>query len=160
MDVDLIRGDECCDSSASLFISTWATTDTITLPLGRRHVRGVANVYDFTVYWGDGTSTEVDSASEGTHTIAVPAPTRLSIDGTIKGFPLPTAATRRRSATSVNGARSTSAANGGGYFSGASSLTATATDAPDLAGTTDLSSLPSTVPHHSTATSATGTPVQ
>ncbi|MGA9147044.1 MAG: BspA family leucine-rich repeat surface protein, partial [Candidatus Nanopelagicales bacterium] len=125
--------------SASLFISTWETTDTVTLPLADGTFGGVTNDYDFTVYWGDGTSTEVDSASEGTHSYSSSGTYTVSIDGTIKGFRFANSGDKTK-IRNVSQWGSLNFGNGGSYFSGASGLTATATDAPDLTGTTDLSS--------------------
>ncbi|MGB3676690.1 MAG: BspA family leucine-rich repeat surface protein, partial [Candidatus Nanopelagicales bacterium] len=129
--------------SADLFISTWKTDndgsapEMVVLPLADGEFGGVTNEYNFTAYWGDGTSTPVTNAAAGTHTYAVAGTYTVSIVGTIKGFRFANDGDRLK-LTDISNWGSLNLGNGGDYFYGAANFNATATDAPDLAGTTSL----------------------
>ncbi|MFA7266876.1 MAG: leucine-rich repeat protein, partial [Candidatus Nanopelagicales bacterium] len=74
---------EIVTPSADSFISTWRTigaAESVTLPLADGSFGGVANDYNFTVYWGDGSAPEtVTSAAQGAHVYAVPGDYTVTI---------------------------------------------------------------------------------
>ena len=133
-------------ATTSAFISTWDTTATISDPTSTadNQVRlplVAGGAYDFTADWGDGTTSEVTSADDpdATHTYAAPNPSAtVSITGTIDGFAFLDKGDRNK-LTNISQWGQLKLGNTGGYFYGASSLSITATDSPDLSGTTNMS---------------------
>ena len=130
-------------TGGNTFVSRWNTTltsyysspsDQVTLPLE------ASGTYNFVVDWGDGNTDTITSynQSEVTHTYATSGVYTLSITGTLRGW-------------SFNGFGDAikiieisqwgdfAFGNSGGYFYGAENLVLSATDAPDLNGTTTLS---------------------
>ncbi|MGA9147562.1 MAG: BspA family leucine-rich repeat surface protein, partial [Candidatus Nanopelagicales bacterium] len=132
--------------SASVFVSTWKTdndgsaADTVVLPLADGTFGGVTNSYNFTAYWGDGSSSAVTNAAGGTHTYTTAGTYTVTIVGTMKGFRFGTIdeGGDRLKLLDVSNWGSLNFGNGGDYFYGAANFNATATDAPDLTGTTSL----------------------
>ncbi len=121
-------------------ISTWNTEnagvsndDQIQLPLEEE------GNYDFTVEWGDGTSdtiTEWDQL-EVTHTYDEPGIYNVSITGTIDGWTFNDGGDAEK-IIKVSQWGPLALGDSGGYFYGCSNMELTATDAPDLTGTTTL----------------------
>lgn len=133
------------DDPVPTFTSTWNTTSTST---GSSSANQIAlplqsnGTYDFTVDWGDGTSPDsIDSWDDpaATHTFTTPGPQTVTITGTIEGFRFDNAGDRRK-ITDVTSWGPLKLGNDGSYFFGADNLNITATDAPDLSGTTNMSS--------------------
>ena len=128
----------------SLFISQWktdnsggVTTNTqIILPLES------TGTYNFTVNWGDGSSNVITSwnQAETTHTYSSAGTYTVTISGTIRGFRFNNSGDKTKI---INIAQwgALRVGNSGGYFYGCSNLNATATDALNLTGTTNLSAM-------------------
>lgn len=127
------------------FISTWKTdnpgsaSDTVVLPLADGTFGGVTNLYNFNADWGDGSSSTVTAAAEGTHTYDEPGTYTITITGTIKGFAFRNSGDRDK-LLDISQWGPLSFGNTGGAFWGASNFNSTATDSPDLTDVTDLSS--------------------
>lgn len=129
--------------ATSAFVSTWDTTklstgsssDTqITLPL-----RASGN-YNFIVDWGDGSTNTITAYNDSaaTHTYTSSGTYTLSITGTISGWAFQNSGDRLK-ITGISSWGPLAFGNDGGYFYGAENLEVTATDAPDLTGTFDMS---------------------
>ncbi len=131
------------DDPPATFVSTWDTESTsggssdddqIALPLTS------SGTYDFIVDWGDGSApdeiTTWDQA-ETTHTFTEAGPQTISITGTISGFSFANGGDRLK-LTDVSEWGPLHLGNNGGYFYGAENLDISAVDAPDLAGTTNM----------------------
>lgn len=125
------------------FVSTWDTTatsagssdaDSIALPLIS------SGTYDFTVDWGDGTSDQITlyDAAAATHQYETGGSKTITITGTIQGWAFQGGGDRLK-LSDVSAWGPLRLGNTGGYFHGAANLDISATDAPDLTGTTDLS---------------------
>lgn len=124
------------------FISTWKTdnistgsTDTnqIKLPLS------VNGVYNFTVYWGDGTSNLITTynQAETTHTYAAIGTYQIKIVGSIRGFTFSNTGDRLKILSIQNWGKLqfTTASTTVGAFFGCANLTLTdVKDVPDLPG--------------------------
>ena len=128
------------------FVSTWNPANTspgssasgqVKLPLE------ASGVYNFTVGWGDGTSDTITSwnQAEVTHTYSAPVLSSytITISGTLKGWRFGNVGDRLK-ILNISQWGNVNFGNNGGYFQGAANLTSNATDAPDLTGTTSLSS--------------------
>jgi len=125
------------------FLSSWDTTktsvgssnaDQIHLPL---HNGGT---YDFVIDWGDGGPTDhitVWNQAETTHTYASAGPYDLTIAGTCTGWRFNNTGDRLK-ILDISQWGTLKFGNLGSYFYGCENLTATATDVPDLTGTTAL----------------------
>ncbi|MCP4965325.1 MAG: BspA family leucine-rich repeat surface protein, partial [bacterium] len=124
---------------ATGFVTIWQTdnpgtsaSDTITIPIG-------AGATDFTVFWGDGTSTDYTGgpathtyASAGTYTVAVVGDfPGVNFDGGGDGDKL----------LSVEQWGNIAWQDLNDAFDGAENLVINAVDAPDLSGVTDLSEM-------------------
>lgn len=128
------------------FISSWDTTATISDPTSTadnqlRLPLVPGGTYDFTADWGDGTTSDVTSADDpdATHTYAAPNPSAtVSITGTIEGFAFLDKGDRNK-LTDISQWGQLRLGNTGGYFYGASSLSISAADSPDLSETTNMS---------------------
>ncbi len=122
------------------FISRWDTTlggvtgnDQVRFPLEDN------GTYGFMVDWGDGTSnniTEWDDAAV-THTYTAPGVYTINMTGTIHGWRFNGGGDRLK-IIEISQWGALRLGNSGGYFRGCSNLHLTATDAPDLTGTTSL----------------------
>jgi surface protein len=121
------------------FISTWNTQncctapDQITLPLI------AAGNYDFDVDWGDGTQSHITAwnQAEVTHIYAAQGVKTVTITGTIEGFSFFSGGDSLK-LTNIGAWGPLRFLDGPGNFYGASNLTITATDAPDLTGMTTM----------------------
>lgn len=134
------------------FVGTWDTTKLsegssdefkISLPLEE------TGTYAFTVNWGDSNTTVIDwdpTQPEGqgpfselpiTHSYDSPGIYEITISGVIKGFGFRDAGDKLK-ITNISNWGNLNFGNSGGYFSGAANLEVSATDAPDLTGTTNL----------------------
>ena len=123
-------------------ISTWNTANPgesednqIRLPLEE------SGTYDFTVHWGDGTNDHITAwnQAEVTHTYVEPGNYTIYITGTIRGWRFNNGGDAEK-ITELSAWGSLSLGNSGGYFYGCRNMELTARDAPDLTGTTTLSS--------------------
>jgi surface protein len=125
----------------SSFISTWSPVQLgasspnfqISLPLK------IDGTYNFTVNWGDGTTSTITSYSQRSHTYPNNAVRTITITGTINGWEFNNAGDKLKILTISNwGPLNLSASNGS--FAGCANLTSiTATDSPTLP--TDCSSM-------------------
>jgi len=124
------------------FQSTWNTSkvstgssasDQIKLPLVS------SGSYDFTVDWGDTSSDAISNYNQAeiTHTYATKGEYILSITGTISGWNFNNTGDKLK-IIEISSWGNLAFEEGGNYFYGASNLVITATDAPDLSGTTTL----------------------
>jgi surface protein len=128
---------------APAFNSRWKTDhpgvsnpSQIRLPL-------VANgIYDFTVYWGDQTYSDIAqfNAPQAVHTYQSPGTYDVAIIGKIEGFQfgLNEAASDSRKIVDISQFGPLQLGNGGGYFGNARNLIISATDPLNLTGTTNL----------------------
>ena len=126
------------------FVSTWNTNNTstgssannqITLPLE------ATGTYDFRVKWGDGSSDLINAhdAAEVTHTYAIPGTYLVTISGDLNGFRFNDSGDKLKLTDISAWGGHINLGNNGAYFYGCSNLTGSATDSPDLSGTTNLS---------------------
>ena len=122
------------------FISTWNTANAgtssptqITLPLQS------SGTYDFLVDWGDVSSNTITAYNqpEVTHTYSSSGIYTVTISGTIKGWQFNNGGDKLK-IIEISQWGTLNLGNSGNYFYGASNLNLTATDAPDLTGTTTL----------------------
>jgi surface protein len=124
------------------FVSKWNTTLTsdvsssstqIALPLVS------SGTYDFLVDWGDGNSDIITSYNqvETNHTYSSEGEYTLVITGTLYGWQFNIRGDRLK-IIEITQWGNIRLGNGGSYFSGCINLVLTATDAPDLTGTTTL----------------------
>ncbi|NCP71924.1 DUF285 domain-containing protein [archaeon] len=132
--------------TSDAFISKWDTTkistgssnaNQITLPLDSASL--YSNNYNFKVYWGDGTTSEVTSYSDPdkTHTYSSSGIYDVIITGFIEGFRFNNSGDKLK-LTEISQWGNLKFGNSGYYFSGATNLVVTATDVPDLNGITNL----------------------
>ena len=126
--------------AAAEFVSTWDTAQTTTgssdsktlqLPLTS------SGNYNFHVDWGDGSASDVVSYTQNTHTYSIPGVYTVRITGLIDGFRFAYNSERLK-LLGVSHWGPLKLGPGGGYFYGVENMTITATDAPDLSGTTTL----------------------
>ena len=129
-------------SDSTSFLSTWDTTLTsygssaynqVMLPL-------VSNgIYNFVVAWGDGTNDTITAwkQEETTHTYASARIYAINITGTIDGWSFNGGGDCLK-LVGISQWGSLQLGNSGSYFAGCANLNLTATDAPDLTGTTTL----------------------
>ncbi|MCP4925832.1 MAG: hypothetical protein GY916_07800, partial [Gammaproteobacteria bacterium] len=135
--VTLTVGNNEATALATGFVTTWKTdnpgtsaSDTITIPIG-------SGTTDFTVFWGDGTSTDYTGgpathtyASAGTYTVAIVGDfPGVNFDGGSDGDKL----------LSVEQWGNIAWQDLNDAFEGANNLVINASDAPDISGVTDLS---------------------
>lgn len=131
--------------TADVFTSSWDTTATsagssnstsVSLPLVGD------GTYDFTVNWGDGTSSDVDSAidPDATHVYTDRGIQNIAITGEINGWSFNGSGDRLK-LTDVSSWGPLRLGNSGGYFKGAANFNVSATAPPNLTGTTDLSEM-------------------
>lgn len=125
------------------FVSTWDTRLTSAGSSGDNQVRlplESTGVYNFDVDWGDGSTNTITDPSDSavTHTYSTAGVYTITITGTIEGWRFNRSGDRLK-ITGISSWGPLNFGNSGGYFFGAENLQVTATDAPDLTGTTDLS---------------------
>jgi surface protein len=129
--------------AAGDFISIWDTTKTssgssnssqVTLPL---HLSGT---YNFNVNWGDNSSDVITAynQTEITHTYSSAGIYTITISGLISGWRFNNGGDRLK-IIEISQWGTLNFGNSGAYFRGASNLNLTATDSPDLTGTTSFS---------------------
>lgn len=136
------------DFVTNAFISRWKTdnpgtsaSNQITLPLES------SGTYDMEVAWGDGTFSTITAYDdpEVTHTYAVAGTYEVSIRGTCEGwrfnFTAPSYTGDARKFIELSQWGILKLGNSNAYFKGCYNLDVTATDIPDLTGTTDLTSM-------------------
>lgn len=129
--------------SSNLFISTWNTNNTSYGSSGSNQVKlplVSGGEYDFTVYWGDGTSSTYECSSNcSTQTHAYPnaGTYTVTIDGTFNGFSFNNGGDKLK-LLDVSAWGPFKPGNSGSWFSGAENFTSSATDVPDLTGVTNF----------------------
>lgn len=148
--IDIATGSETLSKAASAvstgypFITVWKTDNAgasaanqISLPLEP------GGSYDFTVEWGDGTSSTINSHNSGleTHTYDSSGTYTIKMYGAINGFSFNNSGDRLKLIDIVNWGSDLKMGNTGGYFYGCSNLLGTAVDAPDLSQTTSLQNI-------------------
>jgi surface protein len=127
------------------FISTWNTenlgstssaTRTIVLPLSS------TGSYNFTVEWGDGSSNTITTWNDAnaTHVYAAGGTKTITITGTLTGWTFMDAGDKTKITNISQWGSFKFGTSQIRHFMGASNLTITANDVPDLSGTTSLSS--------------------
>jgi hypothetical protein len=124
------------------FISVWKTDNTSS---GSSDANSVAlplvnsGTYDFTVNWGDTVTSEVTAFDDpdATHTYSVPGTYTITISGSFDGFSFSDTGDKLK-LIDVSQWGAMKLGNAGNYFAGAANFNSTATDAPDLSGTTTL----------------------
>ncbi|MCY3411533.1 MAG: DUF285 domain-containing protein [Candidatus Heimdallarchaeota archaeon] len=132
---------------ASAFVSTWDTQyisgdssdfNQVKLPL----VSG--GNYFFVVDWGDGTANDTIIASdqvEVTHTYASEGQYQIIMDGIIEGFSFSSLNSDRLKIMEISQWGDLKLGDTGHFFDGCENLVLTATDAPDLSDSPDLSNM-------------------
>jgi surface protein len=123
------------------FVTQWSTTRSgasnssqIRLPLES------GGTYNFVVQWGDGTSETVTSPTQGLHTYASAGRYNVSIVGTLVGWRFNNGGDRLK-LLDVMQWGTMRLGDSGGYFHGAANTIFSATDAPDLTGTTNMADM-------------------
>jgi len=124
------------------FISSWKTDNTSTGSSSNNQVKlplDFAGTYNFVVQWGDGNSDTITSynQAETTHTYSAAGTYTVTISGTITGWKFDNVGDRLK-LLNISQWGSLKFGNTGYYFYGAQNLQITATDIPDLSGTTSL----------------------
>ena len=117
------------------FVTTWQTTsadETITIPVGNA-------AGNYTVHWGDGTTTT--HTSDATHTYADAGNHTVSITGDFTRIYLAGDSDNAAKLASIDQWGDVRWESMNGAFQGASSMAYNATDAPDLSGVRDASSM-------------------
>lgn len=132
-------------NASGTFSATWDTTKisdsssnsySIKLPLVS------SGEYDFHVEWGDGTSNDINVWNDPnkTHIYEVPGIYEIEISGTIIGFSFDDGGDKLK-IKNVNNWGDLRLGNDGGYFSGCSNLTSSATDNLDTSGMDNFRSM-------------------
>ncbi len=124
------------------FVSKWDTTLTSTGSSASNQIRlplEPSGNYNFLVDWGDGQSSTITGYNqpEVTHTYSSPGVYTLTINGTLVGWRFNNGGDKLK-LLEISQWGNLNLGNSGSYFYGASNLNLTATDAPDLTGTTNL----------------------
>ncbi len=128
------------------FVSTWTTGNTSTGSSTDTQVRlplTADGTYNFTVNWGDASLNDTITAYDApaaTHTYTSADTYTITISGTIEGWRFNGGGDRLK-IVGISQWGDLKLGNLGAYFSRASNLTSTATDSPDLTGTTNLSQM-------------------
>lgn len=131
-----LQGEEArCPAGDSAFVTVWETGSDaeVSLPLVE------SGEYDFTVNWGDGSVDRITewNQKETTHRYNEPGTYTISIDGEIEGWRM-AESDKPRDLQRIEQWGSFRFGNTGGYFNRASNLEVTATDVPNLRGTSTL----------------------
>lgn len=141
---------EVHSSNDAAFVSTWDTRLTVEgdFPSTNDHQvqlpLSANGTYDFTVQWGDGNSDTITSHADPAklHTYDDPGSYTVTIAGQYEGFsfdPGPADSPDANKITDISSFGPLKLGDGRAYFYDCKNLNFTATDAPDLSGTTDLS---------------------
>ncbi|MCP4377420.1 MAG: DUF4347 domain-containing protein, partial [bacterium] len=137
--ITLTVGNDQATAEATGFVTTWQTdnpgtsaSDTITIPIG-------AGDTDFTVFWGDGTSTDY-TGGPATHTYASAGTYTVAIVGDFPGVNF-NAGSDGDKLLSVEQWGNIAWQDLNDAFDGAENLVINASDAPDLSGVTNLSEM-------------------
>ena len=129
-------------SSQALFVSHWKLEDSYELQLPLYEgTKDDPTEYDFQVDWGDGTVDHITSPTDkkAKHYYATTGEKKLSIIGKLKGFNFYANNHSKNFITDISAWGDVLIGNKGGYFYQCSNLaTFSASDAPDLSQTTDL----------------------
>jgi surface protein len=125
------------------FLSTWNTTLTSTGSSASNQIKlplESSGTYNFVVAWGDGKNDTITAwnQTQVTHTYAVQGLYNLNITGACRGWAFHYGGDRLK-LVGISQWGTLQFGNSGSYFSGCANLNLTATDAPDLTGTTSLS---------------------
>lgn len=125
------------------FKSSWETTNTTPYNSKRDQVQlplESTGDYNFTVYWGDGTNNHISGWDDKAviHTYPSEGIYEINIIGTIKGFRFNYTGDKLK-LREISQWGGLNLGNNGAYFHGANNMIITATDIPDLSGTTDFS---------------------
>ena len=141
--ISLTVGDDEATALATGFVTTWDTTqagtsasDTITIPIGTGDT-------EFTVYWGDGTSS-THTSGPVSHTYAAPGTYTVAIVGDFPGINFDEATDNTTDANklmSIEQWGNIAWQDLDDAFEGAGNLVINATDAPDLSGVTNLTEM-------------------
>jgi len=128
--------------SATDFVSVWNTSKTSTGSSNANQVKlplDSVGSYDFTVKWGDGSSSHITVWSNPavTHTYSSPGVYTINISGKIIGFKFNNLGDKLK-LIRITQWGDLNLGNSGGYFYGAASLNITAEDVFNLTGTTNL----------------------
>ena len=118
------------------FITTWQTTSanqSIKIPVE------VHSGKDFTINWGDGNTTEVNSNGIQSHTYATADTYRVTMTGDLSRINLGGSGSTPTLLHSINQWGDIKWSNMNGAFGGATTMTHNATDTPDLSQVTDMS---------------------
>ncbi len=119
--------------ASAQFITTWETTapgETITIPT-------TGGTYDYTVNWGDG-STSVNRTTNSTHAYATPGIHTVSISGLFPRIYFNNTAESRLKIKSIEQWGTNPWTSMNGAFSGAENMVSNATDMPNLSGVSDM----------------------
>ena len=136
-------GETTITASSDAFISRW---DTYLVSTGSSNASQIklpleeSGNYNFIVDWGDNTNNDIITIynqSEVIHTYATVGEYNIIINGTLKGWRFNNQGDRLK-LLEISQWGSLNLGNSNNYFSGSENLVLTATDAPDLNGTTFL----------------------
>ncbi len=135
------QNESAYDSDA--FVSQWDTRNVSVGSSASNQIRlplEPSGTYNFVVDWGDGSTDNITTynQAEVTHTYSAEGIYTLVITGTIRGWRFNDRGDKLK-IVEISQWGNLSLGNSGAYFMGAESLVPTATDAPDLSGTTNLS---------------------
>jgi surface protein len=122
-------------------VTRWDTTRTSSGSSNSSQVRlplDVDGTYNFAVQWGDGSNETIISSTQRLHTYAVAGRYNISISGTFIGWKFDR---DQLKLLDVMQWGTMQLGNSGGYFSDAENVVISATDAPDLRGTTSMYSM-------------------
>ncbi|MDH5646115.1 MAG: BspA family leucine-rich repeat surface protein, partial [Candidatus Heimdallarchaeota archaeon] len=126
--------------TADTFVTKWDTTKSgvslstqIKLPLES------TGTYNFVVDWGDGTTDTITTwdQAQTTHTYSTGGIKDVTFNGILRGWRFNNAGDVSK-ITGISQWGNMNLGNSGAYFMGASNMVLSATDAPDLTGTTSL----------------------
>jgi surface protein len=127
----------------STFVTRWNTANVGSGSSSSNQIRlplESDGVYNFVVQWGDGTSSTVTSSSQALRTYSIQGEYTITITGTLRGWRFDDTGDKLK-LLDVMQWGTMQLGNNGGYFWGAANMIITATDSPDLSGTTSMVSM-------------------
>jgi surface protein len=128
---------ELQEITSTSFVSRWDTTKAgVTSSYQIRLPLYDGGTYDFTIDWGDGNITTISSYTQTDHTYATEGEYTVVIDGNFSGWRFNGG--DRLKIIEISQWGNMNLGNTGYYFDGSENLVLTATDAPDLTGTTNM----------------------